>query len=259
MASESLSRFTQASRRPAAKAPATPAHQRRKAARPLELLHAALDEFVEKGFASARAEDVAARAGVSKGTLYLYYPSKEALLKAVIEHHLSTPIAVGATLAATHTGAVAPLLREQLGEAWLALLNSPASAVVKIIFTEVRLFPEVASFYAQKVIEPAHRLIGQLIERGMANREFRAVNVEDAVLSVMTPLVMMCLHKHSLGACSFASDDAQARRFIGNHLDLVIQGLRLPDNVQGAKSTMPSPQRTRKGSRRSPTSKRITP
>src|SRR5688572_32334637 len=100
-------------------ATAAPARQRRKDARPAELLDAALALFVEKGFAATRAEEVAQRAGVSKGTLYLYYPSKEELLKAVIREQLSSRIAAGAAEAERHRGPAAELLREVFSRWWL--------------------------------------------------------------------------------------------------------------------------------------------
>src|SRR5690349_18333379 len=97
---------------------AAPARQRRKEARPQELLDAALALFVEKGFAATRSEEVAARAGVSKGTLYLYYPSKEELLKAVIHHNLSPLIAEGADLADRFEGSMAELLAALMRTWW---------------------------------------------------------------------------------------------------------------------------------------------
>ena len=90
--------------------PAYPARQRRKEARPHELLEAALTLFVEKGFAATRTEEVAQRAGVSKGTLYLYYPSKEELFKAVVRHNLSSLIAEGEALAGQFEGSSSSLL-----------------------------------------------------------------------------------------------------------------------------------------------------
>ncbi len=219
---------------PARRATAAPVlpivRRRRKEARPLELLSAALDVFVEKGFASARIEDVAARAGVSKGTLYLYYSSKEALLKAVIEHYFVTHIAQGAQRAAAHRGPVAPFLRNHLTQSWMELFSGPASAVIKLMFAEVRNFPDIAAFYASEVIEPADRVIGTLIERGIATGEFRSVDVNDAVHSLMGPLVLLCLHKHSFGACMLAISDADTQRFFGNHLDLIIGGLLHKDS-----------------------------
>src|SRR5438552_12594942 len=88
---------------PAAPDAGTP-RQRRKEARPQELLAAALELFVEKGFAATRSEEVAARAGVAKGTLYLYYPSKEDLLKAVVRENLSALIAEFSSIAGTFEG-----------------------------------------------------------------------------------------------------------------------------------------------------------
>ena len=73
----------------------SPPRHRRKETRPQELLQAALELFVEKGFAATRAEEVAHQAGVSKGTLYLYYPSKEELFKAVVRHNVVSLIAQG--------------------------------------------------------------------------------------------------------------------------------------------------------------------
>ena len=159
--------------------------RRRKEARPQELLDAALGLFVEKGFAATRIEEVAARAGVSKGTLYLYYPSKEELLKAVISHYLSARIAEGAELAVQFSGSASDLLRGILVDWWGQFYNSPASGVFKLVITEVRNFPEIGAFYAHHVIEPAHQLIGGIVRQGIARGEFRAVDVDHAVHSLV--------------------------------------------------------------------------
>ena len=201
-----------------------PLRRRRKEARPQELLDAALALFVEKGFAATRAEEVALRAGVSKGTLYLYYPSKEELLKAVIEHFLSARIAQAEASLAALDGPVAPALREMLTAWWMALYDSPASGVFKLVITEVRNFPEIAEFYMRQVVDPAHALLGRAVQMGIANGEFRAVNVDDAVHSLVLPLIMLCLHQHSLGACA-ADIRLEPMRFIAAHINLVLDGL----------------------------------
>src|ERR1700712_2256969 len=85
--------------------------ERRKEARPGELLDAALDLFVEKGFAATRAEEVAARAGVSKGTLFLYFPSKEELFKAVVRENLSGRFAEWNDEFQTFEGSTSDMLR----------------------------------------------------------------------------------------------------------------------------------------------------
>jgi TetR/AcrR family transcriptional regulator len=203
--------------------PSAPARQRRKEARPQELLDAALALFVEKGFAAARAEEVAQRAGVSKGTLYLYYPSKEELFKAVIRHNLAERIAATALQVQAHRGPAAPLLNEWLVEWWQQVYASPASGTFKIIVGEVRNFPEIADFYLHHVIEPGSALIGGIVARGIASGEFRAVDVESTVHSLVLPMVMLCVHKHGLAACSAHQIDGH--RFIAEHVALIVRGL----------------------------------
>ena len=214
--------------------PDTPAHRpaprrRRKDARPQELLDAALALFVEKGFAATRAEEVAQRAGVSKGTLYLYYASKEELLKAVIAHYLSASIAATAEQVRQIQGPMAPVLREMLVAWWQQTYASPASGTFKLIISEVRNFPEIAEFYVREVIEPGHQLVGMILQRGIASGEFRAVDVESAVHSLLLPMVMLCTHKHALGACTQHSIDAA--KFIADHVELVLAGLLQPPAV----------------------------
>jgi AcrR family transcriptional regulator len=200
--------------------------RRRKEARPQELLDAALALFVEKGFAATRIEEVALRAGVSKGTLYLYYPSKEELLKAVISHYLSDRIAEGAEQAAQFEGSAGDLLRSMLVDWWGHLYDSPASGVFKLVITEVRNFPEIGDFYARQVVEPAHQLISSIVRQGMARGEFRTVDVDHAVHSLVLPLVMICLHRHSLGACP-GEWHLDGNAFIAQHVHLVLDGLSL--------------------------------
>lgn len=206
--------------------PASPPRQRRKEARPLELLDAALELFVEKGYTATRSEEVALRAGVSKGTLYLYYPSKEDLLKAVIHQYLSVPIAAGADTVAHHAGSAAELLTDVLGGWWQAVYDSPASGVFKLIITEVRNFPELAGFYRREVIEPGHQVIGRILQRGIDTGEFRPLDLAQAVHSLVFPMIHVCLYKHSLGACIGPDEAIDAHAFIRGHITLMLQGLR---------------------------------
>jgi AcrR family transcriptional regulator len=209
-----------------------PTRRRRKEARPQELLDAALELFVEKGFAATRAEEVAIRAGVSKGTLYLYFPSKEDLLKAAIAQNLTDRIAAGAAEAAAFTGPPSDLLRTILVRWWTQLYDSPASAVFKLVITEVRNFPDIGAYYLQHVVEPAHALLGGIIQRGIASGEFRPVPVDVAVHSLVFPMIMVCLHKHSISACPAAHWAIDGRDFIAQHVDLVLGGLMAPRDAE---------------------------
>jgi AcrR family transcriptional regulator len=205
-----------------------PTRQRRKEARPQELLDAALQLFVERGFAATRMEEVAALAGVSKGTLYLYYASKEDLLKAVIRERLSHEIEAGAAIVAGHDGTNADLLRELFVHWWLRVYDSPASGVFKLIITEVRSFPEISEYYYSEVVEPGKLLIGRVLERGIATGEFRAVDVPTAVQSLVLPMVMLCVHKHSLGACVKGDDEFDPHAFVRGHVELLLLALTAP-------------------------------
>jgi len=214
--------------------PVAPAHQRRKAERPHELVDAALDLFVEKGFAATRIDEVARRAGVSKGTLYLYYASKEELLKAVIRERLSTEIAAAALTVAEHRGSSADLLTGPLAAWWARVIASQASGVFKLIITEVRNFPEIAEFYRHEVIEPGHALIGRILQRGIDGGEFRPVDIDATVHSLLLPMVMLCIHRHSLGVCQPNEALQDPLVFIQHHMHLILRGLARPDQAPNA-------------------------
>ena len=211
--------------RSAALASPAPARQRRKEARPQELLDAALDLFVEKGFAATRSEEVAARAGVSKGTLYLYYPSKEELLKAVIRANISQEIAEGEDIVRGFDGPTTELLPYLMAEWWRRIGETRASGICKLIVSEVRNFPDIAAFYLEEVVLPAERMIGGVIQRGIDRGEFRPVPIHETVHALIAPMLFMMLHKHSMGCCQGADRAIDPQRLIAAQLDLVLHGL----------------------------------
>jgi AcrR family transcriptional regulator len=216
-----------------------PLRRRRKEARPQELLDAALELFVEKGFAAARAEEVAARAGVSKGTLYLYYPSKEDLLKAVIKKNLSERLAAGAAQAADFEGSATELIRSLLVDWWTQIYDDPASSVFKLIITEARTFPEIAEFYAREVVMPAHELMTKIIQRGIDQGEFRPLDADSVMHSLIFPLIMVCVHKHSIGACIQTPELFEGPGFIREHVDLVLAGMAATAPAQARRDMAP--------------------
>ena len=202
--------------------------QRRKESRPQELLDAALELFVEKGFAATRAEEVARRAGVSKGTLYLYYPSKEELFKAVVRLNLGSLIAEGEELAGQFEGNTSALLAELLLTWWQRIGSTPAAGIHKIVLAEVRNFPELAQFYTDEVIIPADRLFSGAVQRGIDRGEFRPMPPHEVAHALMAPLIFMAVHRHSFGACPVHGGvDVDATSMVRTHLDLVLRGLEV--------------------------------
>src|SRR6478736_9643067 len=148
---------------------------RRKEARPGELLDAALDLFVEKGFAATRSEEVAARAGVSKGTLFLYFPSKEELFKAVVRENISGRFAEWNEEFAQFEGSTPDMVRYCMRVWWERIGATRASGITKLIIGEARNFPDIAAFYQQEVIVPGQGLIRRMLQRGVDRGEFHVV------------------------------------------------------------------------------------
>jgi AcrR family transcriptional regulator len=218
--------------------------QRLKDIRPQQLLDAALTLFVEKGFAATRSDEVAALAGVSKGTLYLYYPSKEELFKAVVRQNMSELIGEGGDIVAGFEGSTSDLLLHLFDAWWDRAGESQAGGLHKIVMSEVRNFPELAQFYADEVIVPAHRLFEGVVRRGIDRGEFRQVNISGVAHAVMAPMIFLMLHKHSFGACPIQGPDVDLKATLMAHADLMLHGLRVcpgepatgPDAGTGAPS-----------------------
>lgn len=203
---------------------AKPRWERRKEARPAELVSAALDLFVEKGYAGTRLEDVAARAGVSKGTLYLYFENKEELFKAVVRENIVARISQSADEALHFDGSSAELLRRLITTWWKEYGSSTAGGISKLMMAESGNFPEIARFFLDEVIEPWHRMLAAVIQRGAQRGEFRTIKPEMFARVVTGPLVMLSLWKHSFGVCSQQPIDAN--EYLATHLDIVLSALR---------------------------------
>jgi AcrR family transcriptional regulator len=177
---------------------------RRKEARPGELLDAALDLFVEKGFAATRVEEVAARAGVSKGTLFLYFPSKLELFKAVVRLNFGGRFHEWEQELERFEGSSADLLRRCFTVWWERIGSTKAAGITKLIISESGNFPEVAAFYRKEVIEVGEGLVQRILKRGMDSGEFRPVESRQGIYLVLTPMIFLMMWQHSVGLCTHA-------------------------------------------------------
>lgn len=205
----------------------TPPHkrERRKQARPGELLDAALDLFVEKGFAATRVEEVAAHAGVSKGTLFLYFPSKEELFKAVVRENMVRPQTEGAHEIARFEGPTAELLEFLMLEWWRRYGATKASGISKLVMSEASNFPDLAHFFQEEVVTPGHAMVRSVLQRGIERGEFRAVDLALTVHSVLAPLLFLVTWKHSMAPCCPTSQQIDPETFIHHHASLLVRGL----------------------------------
>ena len=199
--------------------------ERRKEARPGELLDAALDLFVEKGFAATRSEEVAVRAGVSKGTLFLYFPSKEELFKAVVRENMVRHQTEGAEEIARFEGPTAELLQYLMLEWWRRYGATKASGISKLVMSEASNFPDLARFFQDEVVTPGHAMIRSVLQRGVDRGEFRAVDLDLTVHSVLAPLLFLVTWKHSMAPCCPSTQQIEPETFIRHHTDLLVRGL----------------------------------
>lgn len=199
--------------------------ERRKEARPGELLDAALDLFVEKGFAATRAEEVAARAGVSKGTLFLYFQSKEELLKAVVRENISGRFKEWNEELESFEGTSAEMLAYCMNMWWDRVGATKASGITKLMMSEAKNFPEIAAFYQQEVIQPGQSLIRRILQRGIQRGEFRDMDLDYSVYAVIAPMVFLILSKHSMGVCIRDDIDMDPKKYVAMQVNTILYGL----------------------------------
>lgn len=144
--------------------------------------------FAEQGFAAARVEDIARRAGLSKGAVYLYFPSKEAMLNALVERSAGA-LAKAAERLIALGGAQDPeaALRSVIFMMVSAMSDPEISAAPRLVLTEAQRFPAIADYYRAQVIDIARRATGQLIADGVASGTFRRVDTDMAIRCIAGP------------------------------------------------------------------------
>lgn len=200
-----------------------PRWERRKDARPQELLAAALDLFVERGYAATRLEDVAARAGVSKGTLYLYFTNKEELFKAVVRENVVPVLGEAEGIVETYEGSSAQLFREIILGWWERIGNTKLSGITKLMMAESSNFPEVTQFYHDEVISRGNAMIVRMLERGIQRGEFRNIDVKQTMNIVCAPMLMLMMWKHAFNTCRV--DPIDPENYLNSFIDLFLHGL----------------------------------
>jgi AcrR family transcriptional regulator len=173
-----------------------PRWKRRPEARPEEILCAALEVFGELGFTRTRLEDVARRAGVSKGTLYLYFDNKEALFRAMVTAKLEATLAYAEGFIRTWEGSTADLLREFTRDYWKTMNQPEKLRLAKVVLSELSSFPELAKWYYQEVILRLRRVIQNILDRGISRGEFRPVHTAFTARALQILVVNMAQFLH---------------------------------------------------------------
>ncbi|HXC24924.1 MAG TPA: TetR/AcrR family transcriptional regulator [Gemmatimonadaceae bacterium] len=161
--------------------------------RPHQILQAALEVFDEYGLVGARIEDIAKRAGVSKGTIYLYFPNKEALFREMIQSTIVAAIAAGEQM--PDTGTATEQLVAYMREYWDFARSHAFGTVYRLVISELHRFPDLSEFYVNEVVLRMRQLVGRIIGRGIEAGEFRAIDTAVAtrmLASLFGTNVMWC-------------------------------------------------------------------
>ena len=198
--------------------------RRRPEERPSEILDAALSLFAERGFAATRMEDVAAKAGLSKGALYLYFSDKASLLSAIVDHTAGSAVVMAIEMINHHQGPVGPLIPLILNLVAERLETSNLPAVIKLVMAESRAHPALGRAYFDNVIAKVFPAVEGLIKRGIATGEFRAVNPAMTVRCIIAPMLLAALWKsvmQPLGAPGFSAGD-----LANHHAELILRALK---------------------------------
>jgi AcrR family transcriptional regulator len=201
---------------------------RRKEARPAEILDAALKVFAHKGFAAARMDDIAKEAGVTKGTIYLYFENKEAVFKSLVRTSVGTTLASVTQDVKTFQGSARFLLRMVLTRVAQLLVESDRVVLPKIVISESSNFPWLAEFYRCEIIERGLELFISLLERGMAQGEFRRLPAAHVARLCVAPVLLGAIWR-----VTFAHLDPEPYDYKGlveTHLDILFRGLA-PDGA----------------------------
>lgn len=193
--------------------------------RPRQIIEAALDTFAERGLANARLEDIAKRAGLSKGTIYLYFPNKEELFREVVRHTIVASIEKAEREIEALSGSVAEAFAEFIRGYWALARHPHYVAIFRLVNAELHNFPDLVEFYADEAVARSRRLVQRLIERGIASGEFRPVDVRTAARMVTASVVMHALWSHANTVCSrmveYGSD-----RLVQDIIDYHLHALR---------------------------------
>ena len=208
----------------------TPKFRRRAEARPDEVLDAALDLFIEQGFSQTRVEDIAKRAGISKGAVYLYFPSKESIIEALVRRAV-VPIAEHAlSFAREYEGdpkLVITMVLKMLG----GRLGDPRIiAIPKLLMREVLNFPELAAMYRAEVLDKVMPVVTGLLAKGIDKGYLRQVDPELTIRSIVGPVMIHIMLAEIFGIKP--ADGLALDRLIDNHLTILFDGLSAPASAK---------------------------
>ena len=198
-----------------------PRYQRRKEDRPQEITEAALKAFAKNGYAATRVDDVAKRAGVSKGLLYLYFRTKEEIFKSVVRSFVIPKIDTLIETIETSGMSSEDFLRGPFLDFVRQLPGSPISVIVRLMVAEGPKHPDLVKFYWDNVVSRGLGAISELLQRGVRSGEFRDSEVARQPALFVMPVIFSVIFNLLFGKQSINTD-----RLIETQIDLLITHLK---------------------------------
>ena len=203
-----------------------PRWKRRKEARPQEVIDAALELFAERGFAQTRLDDVAARAGISKGTVYLYFASKQDLFEAVIQDRVTPWLEAIASQTIDEQAPTDAVLREFLQWGWNQFLESKLYMIARVVLAESNNFPHLAQAYLREVMGPIHQHMMTLLERGQQRGEITGEVHRERVKVLLSPLSWLAVWRQVL--LTHSEPPIQEEVFVRQAIDMIVSSVSKP-------------------------------
>jgi len=201
--------------------------KRRKEQRPEEILQAALEEFIAKGYAGTRLEDVAKRAGISKGLVYVYFDTKEKLFKAVIRTFLVPHVQMLRDEVDTSELSSESLLRGPVLRLMKKIIGSRMHELIRLLIAEGPRHPDLTAFYYEEVVSRGMALLQRIIDRGVARGEFRPTPLRDYPQLVIAPMLMAVVWKLLMER----HRPLDAEKVLETHIELLLQFLKADTRV----------------------------
>ena len=202
---------------------ADPKFRRRKADRPAEIVAAALAVFAEKGFAAARLEEIAARAGVSKGALYLYFETKQDLFHAVVEQAIAPNIQAVRAMIAAHPGPFPDLIRQVPDRIAMLLDTLPVGGVIKMVIGEAGNFPDLARVWHDRLVAQALGALADAVTAAQARGEVRGGDARIYALQLISPLLISVIWRETFEPVGAAAFDV--RTVARQHVETMLSGM----------------------------------
>jgi AcrR family transcriptional regulator len=207
----------------------SPKWRRRSEARPGEIVQAALEVFAERGFAAAKLDEIAAKAGISKGALYLYFETKEDIFRAVVREAVAPNLDVVEAVLDQTTTPFPDLLRMVFVRISLMIETTRLGAVAKLVIGESRNFPELARVWHDEVVSRALAALSGALDRAQGRGEIRPGNPRLQAFSIMGPILMGVLWQETF--TPVGAPALNLRDLIAQHGEAVLAGLAPREDV----------------------------